>query len=174
MNRIFRPVLVLVVAGVVLGWFAFGGRKAGIHPKSTAKTSPASPAAPKGTAAPSDAKAALDNLINLLNKDDAAGLRAQFAMPCYMEGRKIEDDQTLNAFIEKAVQQPHAFALESAVQTTAIEAGLPPEAEEVLTSNDTILVADLRQNGEPASRIFIFRKTASGLKVLAILKTPER
>lgn len=174
MNRIFRPVLVLVVVGVVLGWFAFGGRKAGSHPKSTTKTSPAAPAAPTGTAAPRDAHTALDNLINLLNKDDAAGLRAQFVMPCYIEGRKIEDDQSLNEVIQKAVQQPHAFALESAVQMTALEAGLPPEAGDVLTSNDTILVADLKQNGESASRIFVFRKTASGLKVLAILKTPER
>ena len=102
-------------------------------------------------------------------------MRAQFTVPFYLEGKKIEDEQALDEFIQKAVERPHAFAVESAVQTTAREAGLPPEADDVLTSNDVILVADLRDgNGETARRIFVFRKTGGGFKVLAILKSPEQ
>jgi hypothetical protein len=174
MNQIFRPILLLVVLGAAMCWFAFGGRKAGSrHYENRVTTAPALPPAPKGTAAPRDAAVALQNLINLLNKDDAAGLQAQFALPCYIDGRKVEDDQSLKDFIQKAIEREHAYALENAVQTTALEAGLPPEAGDVLTASDVILVADLQQNGEAARRIFIFRKTGGGFKVLAILRPPE-
>jgi len=170
MNRISRPVVVLVVLGLVLGLFALTGRKGGERSAAKAKAPPP----PVGVPVPRDATAALENLITLLNKDDAAKLREQFTVPFYLEGKKIEDEQSLSEFIQKAVERPHAFAVESAVQTTALEAGLPPEADDVLTSNDTILVADLRDNGEPVRRIFVFRKSDSGLKVLAILKPPEQ
>ena len=174
MNHIVRPILVLIAAGVLLGAFAFTGRKAESRSGDAAKSSTPPPAALAGAAAPRDASAALDNLVTLLNKDDATGLRQQFTMPFYIEGRKIEDEQSLNEFIQKAVERPHAFAVESAVQMTAREAGLPPEADDVLTSDDTILVADLRDSGEPVRRIFVFRKAGRGLKVLAILKSPEQ
>ncbi|MCX6909787.1 MAG: hypothetical protein NTY01_17340 [Verrucomicrobia bacterium] len=170
MNRISRPVVVLVVVGVVLGLFALGGRKGGERAEAKAKVPPP----PAGAAVKGDAKAALENLITLLNKDDAAKLRELFTVPCYIDGRKIEDEQSLADFIQKAVEKPHAFALEAAVQTTAREAGLPPEADDVLTSNDSILVADLRDNGEPVRRIFIFRKTGDSFKVLAIGKPPAQ
>jgi len=174
MNHISRPIVVLLVVGVVLGLFALAGRKGGSRPEGTATTSPTAPAAPAGAAAPRDASAALESLVSLLNKNDAAKLRQQFTVPFYLEGKKIEDEQSLDEFVQKAVERPHAFAVESAVQMTAREAGLPPEADDVLTSNDIILVADLRDNGEPARRIFVFRKTSGGLKVLAILKSPEQ
>ncbi len=170
MNRIFRPVVVLLVVGVVLGLFALAGR----HSKDSGKTPPAPSAAPAGVAASRDSRAALENLISLLNKDDAAGLRAQFTMPFYFEGRKIEDDLSLNEMIQKAVERPHAFAVDGVRQVTALEAGLPIEAGDVLTNDDIILMADLRDGGEPVSRIFIFRKTGSVFKVLAILKSPEQ
>ncbi|MBI5687120.1 MAG: hypothetical protein HZC54_18775 [Verrucomicrobia bacterium] len=170
MNRISRPVVVLVVLGVVLGLFALGGRKGGERAEARAKTPPR----PAGAPLQRDATAALEDLISLLNKDDAAKLREQFTVPFYLEGKKIEDEQSLADFIQKAVEKPHAFAVESAVQTTAREAGLPPEADDVLTASDTVVVADLRDNGEPVRRIFVFRKTSSGFKVLAILKPPEQ
>ncbi|MFA6564805.1 MAG: hypothetical protein WCV00_23055 [Verrucomicrobiia bacterium] len=170
MNRISRPVVVLVVLGLVLGLFALTGRKGGERSAAKAKAPPP----PVGVPVPRDATAALENLITLLNKDDAAKLREQFTVPFYLEGKKIEDEQSLADFIQKAVEKPHAFAVESAVQTTAREAGLPPEADDVLTSNDTVVVADLRDNGETVRRIFVFRKTGSGFKVLAILKSPEQ
>ena len=171
MNRISRPVVVLVIVGVVLGLFALGGRKGGDRPEAMAKAPPP----PAGTAVKGDAKAALENIVTLLNKNDAAKLREQFTVPFYHEGRKIEDEQSLADFIQKAVEKPHAFAVEGAVQTTARDAGLPPEADDVLTNNDVILVADLRDdNGETQRRIFVFRKTGGGFKVLAILKSPEQ
>lgn len=170
MNRISRPVVVLVVIGVVLGLFALGNRKGGDRPESRAKAPPP----PAGTAVKGDAKAALENLIALLNKDDAAKLRELFTVPFYLEGKKIEDEQSLADIIQKVIEKPHAFALEGAVQTTAREAGLPPEADDVLTSHDAILVADLRDSGEPVRRIFVFRKTGGGFKLLAILKSPEQ
>lgn len=174
MNRISRPVLVLVLVGIVLGCFALSGKKPARRHESAAAPSPAPLPALTGTAVPRDAKAALENLINLLNKDDVAGIRAQFVMPCYVEGRKIEDEQSLKDFIQKAVEREHAYVLEKAVQMTALEAGLPPEAGDVLTSDDTILVADLRSGGdETVRRIFIFRNSG-GLKLLAILKSPEQ
>lgn len=169
MNRISRPVVVLVVVGVVLGLFALAGRKDSKRSEASAKAPPP----PVGVAASRDAKAALENLITLFNKNDATGLREQLTMPFYLEGRKIEDDQSFNEFIQKAVERPHAFVLESAVQTTAREAGLPPEADDVLTSNDTILVADLRDSGEPVRRVFVFRRAGSSLKLLAIHKAQE-
>jgi len=170
MNRISRPVVVLVVLGLVLGLFALTGRKGGERSAAKAKAPPP----PVGVPVPRDATAALENLITLLNKDDAEKLRQQFTVPFYLEGKKIEDEQSLADFIQKAIEKPHAFAVESTVQTTAREAGLPPEADDVLTSDDTILVADLRDNGEPVRRIFVFRKSDSSLKVLAILKSPEQ
>lgn len=170
MNRISRPVVVLVVLGVVLGLFALGGRK-GDRPEAKTKMPPP----PTGTVVKGDAKAALENLITLLNKDDTAKLRELFIVPFYLEGKKIEDEQSLADFIQKAVEKPHAFALEGAVQTTAREAGLPPEADDVLTANDVVLVADLHDgSGETQRRIFVFRKTGGGFKVLAILKSPEQ
>jgi hypothetical protein len=169
MNRISRPVVVLVIVGVVLGLFALSGRK-GDRPQAKAKAPP-----PAGTAVKGDAKDALENIVTLLNKNDAAKLREQFTVPFYHEGRRIEDEQSLADFIQKAVEKPHAFALEGAVQTTAREAGLPPEADDVLTSNDVILVADLRDdNGEIQRRIFVFRKSGGGFKLLAIVKSPEQ
>lgn len=173
MNRISQPVLVLVVVGVVLGLFALAGGKHARQPSRSAGSSPAPAPALKGAAVPRDAKAALQNIINLLNKDDAAGLQAQMMLPCYIDGRKIEDEQSLKDFIQKAVEREHAYALEAAVQTTALEAGLPPEAGEVLTSNDTILVADLRSSDETVRRIFIFRNSG-GPKLLALLRAPEQ
>jgi hypothetical protein len=171
MNRISRPVVVLVIVGAVLGLFALGGKKGGDRPEAKAKAPPP----PAGTAVKGDAKAALENLISLLNKDDAAKLREQFTVPFYLEGKKIEDDQSLADFIQKAIEKPHAFALEGAVQTTAREAGLPPEADDVLTANDVVLVADLHDgSGETQRRIFVFRKTGGGFKLLAILKSPEQ
>ncbi len=170
MNRISRPVVVLVIVGVVLGLFALGSRKGSDRPEVRAKTPPP----PAGTAVKGDAKAALENLITLLNKDDAARLRELFIVPFYLEGKKIEDEQSLADIIQKVIEKPHAFALEGAVQATAREAGLPPEADDVLTSDDAILVADLRDSGEPVRRIFVFRKTGGGFKLLAILKSPEQ
>jgi hypothetical protein len=171
MNRISRPVVVLVIVGVVLGLFALSGRKGGDRPEAKAKMPPP----PAGAAVKGDAETALKNLITLLNKDDAAKLRDLFTVPCYLDGKKIEDDQSLADFIQKAIEKPHAFALEGAVQTTAREAGLPPEADDVLTPNDVILVADLRDGeGETQRRIFVFRKTGGGFKLLAIVKSPEQ
>lgn len=171
MNRISRPVVVLVIVGVVLGLFALAGRKGGDRTEAKAKAPPP----PAGAAVKGDAKAALENLITLLNKDDAEKLRQQFTVPFYLEGKKIEDEQSLADFIQKAIEKPHAFALEGAVQTTAREAGLPPEADDVLTANDSIVVADLRDgSGETQRRIFVFRKSGSGFKALAILKSPEQ
>ena len=162
-----------MAVGIVLGGIALVGKGKSRHHDNAAGLSPAPMPALTGATAPRDAKAALQNIINLLNKDDAAGLRAQFALPCYIEGRKIEDEQSLKDFIQKAVEREHAYALEKTVQMTALEAGLPPEAGEVLTSNDTILVADLRSGGEETvRRIFIFRNSG-GLKLLALLKSPE-
>lgn len=169
MNRIFRPVMVLAMVGVVLGLFALAGRKDNKLSEARAKAPPL----PAGVATTPDAKSALESLITLLNKGDAGALRERLATPFYLEGRKIEDDQSFAEFIQKVVERPHAFAVDRAVQTTAREAGLPPEADDVLTSNDTILVADLRDRGEPVRRIFVFRKTGSSFKLLAMLKAQE-
>ena len=156
---ITRPVVVLLAVGAVLGLFALGSKH------------PGAPSAKSGKDKAGDARAALQEFVVLVNQRDVIGLAAMIHRPFYAEKKKFENDEERQELIGKLVELKGPLSLSEAKTCTATEAGLPPEADQVLTADDTIFSVQL-QTGDNSERYAVaVRKTSEGYQLLAILKS---
>ena len=168
--NIKRPVVILLAVAAVLGLFAIGKKNPGAPGAPGAKVAKAKPAAVAAGAR--DARAALDKFVALINQRDLAGLEAIIHRPFYADGKKFEDDQERGELIEKLTRDANRpLAITSAKTVTFADSGLPPEAYQVLTDDDTIFLTELRAGDKEERRNVVVRKTDAGIRLLAIVKT---
>lgn len=166
---IIRPVVVLLVVGAVLGLFAIGKKRSGTAGTPSARAAKAMPAPLAGDVR--EARDALDKFAALINQRDVAGLEAMIHRPFYADGKKFEDDQERGELIEKLTRDANLpLTLKSTQAVTFKESGLPPEAEQVLTDEDTIFLTEVEAGERQEDRVVVVRKTESGCQVLAIVK----
>ena len=164
---ITRPVVILLVVGAVLGLFTLGTK----HPDAlSARSQKEKTAATHDKAG--DARAALQEFVALVNQRDAIGLAAMIHRPFYAEKQKFEDDQERQELIGKLVNEVKLpLAITDAKTVTATEAGLPPEADQVLTADDTIFSVELQSGDDSKRHAVVVRKTPEGCQLLAIIRS---
>lgn len=166
-----RPVVILLAVGAVLGLFALGKRPPAAPGAPGSKLEKNKPAAAADARAGGDARAALDKFAALINQRDVAGLEAIIHRPFYADGKKFEDDQERGELIGKLTRDANLpLTLKSAEAVTFNQSGLPPEAYQVLTDDDTVFQVELSAGENAESRIVVVRKTDEGCRVLAIVK----
>ena len=90
---ITRPVVILLAVGAVLGLFALGTKH------------PGAPSAKPGNDKASDARAALQEFVTLVNQRDAVGLAAMIHRPFYAEKKKFETDEERQELIGRLVNE---------------------------------------------------------------------
>ncbi|MCX7827490.1 MAG: hypothetical protein N2689_18320 [Verrucomicrobiae bacterium] len=156
-----RPVVVLLVVGAVLCGFALGTKR---------------PGGPSGKALKdktSDARATLQEFVTLVNQRDAIGLAAILHRPFYAEKKKFENDEERQELIGKLLTEVRLpLALGSVKVCTATEAGLPPEADQLLTADDTIFLVELQSGDNSSQHAVVVRKTPEGCQLVAAIKSP--
>ncbi|MBI5395818.1 MAG: hypothetical protein HZA91_11015 [Verrucomicrobia bacterium] len=164
--RITRPVVILLAVGATLGLFAISKKQPGAPGAKAAKAKPAAVAG-EGR----DARAVLDKFAALINQRDAAGLEAMIHRPFYADGKKFEDDQERRELIEKLTRDVNLpVTIAEAKAVTLAESGLPPEADQVLTADDSIFLTELHAGDRSESHTVVVRKTEAGFRMLAIVK----
>ena len=163
---ITRPVVILLVVGAVLGVFALGSKHSGAPSVKSGKGKTAAAHDKAG-----DARAALQEFVALVNQRDAIALAAMIHRPFYTEKGKVENDQERQELIGKLVELKGPLALANVKACSATEAGLPPEADQVLTADDTIFSVELQVGANSERRAVVVRKTSEGYQLLAILKS---
>ncbi|MBM3889988.1 MAG: hypothetical protein FJ388_12805 [Verrucomicrobia bacterium] len=157
---ITRPVVVLLVVGAVLGLFALGSKH------------PGAPSAKSGKDKRGEARAALQEFVTLVNQRDVIGLAAMIHRPFYTEKKKFENDEERQELIGRLVELKGPLSLTDAKTCTASEAGLPLEADQLLTADDTIFSVQFQVGDNSERHAVVVRKTSEGYQLVAVVKSP--